>query len=514
MNNRKEIARKSAVISLIDQISTYVLAFLTRKLLIGSLGVDYLGLNSTLAQILGTLSVTELGIQSVIIYKLYKPVVEDDRETICELMSLIRFFYQIVSCIIAVGGVVLIPFLKFLIKDISVPWNQIYLAWIMLAATSALSYILNYNSTIIFADQKQYIFQKVHLVLNVFITIISLVILYNFHNYFVFLLFNMVNTLSGNLVLLIIRKKLYPWIKYVKVRTGDKMFKELITGTMDVFAGRISGYVFNSTDNIVISAIISTNVVGFFGNYTTISIAVAHLLSAICSPIVAIVGNMLVNSKSGSLNIFIRKYLYIIYFVGSILIIPMALMIDDFVILFYGNECVIDKFVVILLVVDLFLTMIQIPTGVILDADGQFKVEKKFYIISAIMNIVLSVIGALVMGISGVVLATVIGRLYLWICRTYYCYKYVVKDTKKRLKDNIEYSLILTIVFFCSWILLGELFTFLSKVSIMVFILKGMISFFSIILIQTIIFRKTVEYKYFFKLIGNSRFFRKKNSEQ
>ena len=71
MNERRDVARKGMLFSSLEKLSNYVLAFITRKIIIISIGVDYLGLNSTLAQILGALSVTELGLQGVIIYRLY-----------------------------------------------------------------------------------------------------------------------------------------------------------------------------------------------------------------------------------------------------------------------------------------------------------------------------------------------------------------------------------------------------------------------------------------------------------
>lgn len=510
MNERISVARKSTAISCIERVSSYVLGFITRRIILNCIGVDYLGLNSTLTQILGTLSVTELGIQAVITFRLYKPVVEGDRKSICELMSVIRFFYRIVALIIMGGAVILLPFLQWFITDISIPWGQVYIAWLVMAASSALSYTMNYNGTILFADQKQYIYQGIHLLLNIAIVIPNLVVLYHERSYILYLLINVVNTISGNLVLLTLRKRLYPWVHFVK--TSRDLVKDVARSTMDVFVGRVNAYIFNSTDNIVISALVSTAIVGYISNYSTISFAVTSFITGLCGPIQAIAGNMLAGAGENRafLSSFIKRFSYVLYIIGSVLILPTALLLDDFVILLYGREYVIDKAIVLLLIADVYISMAQISTGIMLDVDGQFKIQKRYYIISSIINIVLSVTGALTIGVVGVALGTVIGRFYLWICRAYYCYKIVIKSTKDDLIGYILYNVKMLFVFLGLMILLKIVYTnLMPNVSITMFATKGLIAVVTAVVAQVIIFGRTEEFKYVMELFGANKVFKK-----
>lgn len=501
MNDRKSVAIKGSIFSSLEQICTYILSFLTRRIIILSIGVDYLGLNSTLSQILGALSVTELGIQSVIIYRLYKPVVECDRNKICELLSVIRTFYRIVATVIFLVALILLPFLKYLVKDITVPWNQIYIAWILMAISTALSYIMNYNSVIIYADRKQHIYQGIHLALSLIIISFNLILLYLLHNYYIFLVINIINTIAGNLVLLILRHKLYPWIKFVKTKWS--MISDVLRSALDLFFGRLCAYIFNSTDSIVISALISTSLVGFVGNYSTITMALVYLVSSFCGPIQAIVGNMLVAENKNFLPGFIKDFSYTLYVIGSILTIPTALLLEDFVAFFYGKQYILGKEVVYLLIIYVYLCIIQSPTASILDSDGQFKIQKYFYLVSSVINILLSVIGAMTLGVTGVLLGTIIGSFYLLICRIYYCYKVVVLDTKKELTSYIMYLLKLSVIFVLNIFVLKIGFNkFFPETSLVLFFVKGLISIFAILLMQTIFFRKTKEFRYMLELIG------------
>lgn len=501
MNARRDIARKSVMITAIGQVSSYILSFFSRKMVLMTLGVDYLGLNSTITQMLGTLSVSELGIQTVIIYKLYKPVVEGDRRGICEIMGVIRFLYRVVAAFILAASLVMIPFLQWMITDVSIPWSRIYLAWIMMACTTALSYTMNYNSTILFADQKQYLYQGIHLVLNITLVAVNCVLLYVVRSYFLFLAIGMVNTIAGNGVLLLLRRKLYPWVRYVKA--SKELVKDITRSALDVFAGKVSAYVFNSTDHIVISALISTALVGYAGNYTTIFLAGTYLISSLCGPIQAMVGNML--AAGGDLDIagFMKRFSYAIYFIGVTLIIPTALLVDDFITLFYGLAYRMDKTVVYLLVADMYISQAQSSTGVMLDAGGQFSVERRFYIVSSVINIFCSVVGALSIGLAGVFLGTVIGRSYLWVSRAYNCHKYIVKNTGRRFCAYIFYNAIWLSVFLATFVLLRIGFDqFLSEVSILMFIVKGAIAVAATIGVQFLLFGRTQEFQYLYRLVG------------
>lgn len=504
MKNRTRIAKISALISILAQSITYFFNFVSRKIILISLGIDYLGLNSTLSQVLGALSVTELGIQTVIIYKLYKPVVEGNKAIICELMSIIRFFYRIVALIIFFGAVVVLPILDWILIDISIPKEQIYFAWIIMAVSSALSYLMNYNCTIIYADQKQYIYQGINLVLNLGIVTINLLILYFLKNYYIYLVVNMIGILSGNLILVVLRKKMYPWVCFVKTKWSSVV--EVAKDTFDIFFGRIAGYVFNSTDSIIISVFISTSLVGYLGNYNTITLAVMFFIANICGPIQAIVGNMLVSENRKFLNDFIKKYTYILYFIGSCIIIPTALLLDDFVELFYGKEYLLDHSILYLLILYVVFANLQTATGTILDADGQFKNERNFYIVASGLNIVLSILGAITIGVEGVLFASVICMLYLLFCRVFYCYKLVVENIGSVLVHYFYYILKFVFIFVGVLCLLRYIFDiWLPFVSINMFIIKGTISVLFVIVVHFALFRRTSEFKYMLNLLGISK---------
>lgn len=101
---------------LMFKIIALVFPFIIKAVMIRKLGVHYLGLNNLFTSILMVLSLSELGVGSALVYNMYKPMAESDMERVCALLKLYRKVYRIIGCIIAIIGLSLLPFLKYLIR--------------------------------------------------------------------------------------------------------------------------------------------------------------------------------------------------------------------------------------------------------------------------------------------------------------------------------------------------------------------------------------------------------------
>ena len=70
-----------------------VVPFLIRTSMIYCLGIQYVGISSLFVSILQVLNLMELGVGSAMVFSMYKPIAQDDTETICALMRLYRLYY-------------------------------------------------------------------------------------------------------------------------------------------------------------------------------------------------------------------------------------------------------------------------------------------------------------------------------------------------------------------------------------------------------------------------------------
>ena len=64
---------KNIYISVLSQIIIILLGFISRKVFLDNLGLEYLGINGLLTNVISMLSLVESGIGLSIVYNLYKP---------------------------------------------------------------------------------------------------------------------------------------------------------------------------------------------------------------------------------------------------------------------------------------------------------------------------------------------------------------------------------------------------------------------------------------------------------
>ena len=93
-----------------------ILGFVSRSFFLRILGVDLLGVNGVIGNLIGFLQVAEMGISVAITYSLFKPLSERDDKKINEIMILFKHYYKRISIIVLVTGLIVSIFLKFFIK--------------------------------------------------------------------------------------------------------------------------------------------------------------------------------------------------------------------------------------------------------------------------------------------------------------------------------------------------------------------------------------------------------------
>ena len=69
------------------------------------------------------LAIAELGISTAVIYNLYKPVAEYDREKIKKYMNFYKICYRIILLIITFLGMMLLPFIKYFVGNVTTTYN-------------------------------------------------------------------------------------------------------------------------------------------------------------------------------------------------------------------------------------------------------------------------------------------------------------------------------------------------------------------------------------------------------
>lgn len=446
----KNITARNSITGLASQLVITLFAFITRSVLIKHLGIAVLGLNSTFASVLNALSLAELGFQTAVVYSLYKPLHDEDHKTINDIVNIFKIVYRFVGIFFVCASFIVLPFLKYILSDIPVN-NTIYVYFLLQASASAASYFIAYKRTLLYADQKDYIAKTIDIISFSVFSILEILVIILFESYTIYLVLRFVQVVIANGIIQIECNKRYPYLH--RAKTNKIILKKVLLDVKDVFVNRIAGYIYTSTDSIVISSFISTIKVGFYANYMTIASSLRLISNALLHPIVPSIGNELVSCNEGKARerIF-YQFSHLRYVVAIIFVLPTAILIDDFIIIWVGKDYLLSNLFVILISIDLYIHIVHSSTYDFVNALGLFQKDKYIEIAGALTNIVLSIILAQIKGIDGVLIGTVVGQIVFWIGRSILVYtdgfKLGIKDYLLYWARNILYFVVFALLYF------------------------------------------------------------------
>lgn len=150
---------KGIFINLICTVIPCAIGFIVNKYFVDFMGIEYLGLMGLFTQLLAYLGIIEMGLGAASAYALYKPLAEKNYERINIVISTISSLYKKIAIFVLILGLLLIPFLKFFIKDIKIT-NMIYIYWLLYVINTVLNYFfIIYN--ILFTANQEYNFVRI-----------------------------------------------------------------------------------------------------------------------------------------------------------------------------------------------------------------------------------------------------------------------------------------------------------------------------------------------------------------
>lgn len=492
---------KNIYISLISQIVIILLGFLSRKIFIDNLGVEYLGINGLLTNIISMLSLVESGIGLSIVYNLYKPLSENDRPQIIALVQLYKRAYYILAILMFLLGLIMYPLINIFIKgDTNIPYIGIVYSIFILR--NIISYLNAHKWSLINADQKGYVLTKTNLYFNIVTTISKILILKITQNYILYLIVDILIFIVQNCINGYIVNKRYEYIKTKKKYSIDKELKqEMKKNVSALFLHNLAGYCVFGTDNLLISAFVGLKAVGLYSNYSMIIEQLKALVSQIINGMGASIGN-LIASESKERNYEVFNVIYLINFwIYSVCTIFLYNLLEPFIIWWLGDNYLLNRFVFIMILINFYITGLRQSIQIFKTKAGIFIQDKYVPIIEAIINLGTSLIFVKIFGFAGIFIGTTMSTLctVFWNSPRLVYREVFSKPVTRYFEKYLFYSAITIITgfmttFFCNHLVSGVNFIKLIERGIICIVLPN--------IIYILIFRKSNEFKYILNTIN------------
>lgn len=413
------------------QTISIILRFIVRTIFVYSLSISYLGISSLFANIISILSLAELGVGSAMVYSMYKPLAEKDEKKLAQLLNYYRIVYRTIAFIILVIGVLIIPFLSKIIH-LQTEISNLYLYYILYLLDTCSSYLFVYRALILTADQKEYIINIYKSSLEILQAIIQSIVLLIFKSFIWYLIVQIIFSIAKNVVIARHAEKAYEFIKNKSIQLDNTSKREIWGNIKSMFFYKMGGVVLNNTDQIYISALESTDMVGIYSNYLLSIGILSSISSSIFISVRTSIGN-LITENDRTKQFYIFKILNIIgFWIYGISGIVFSLLINEFIELWLGNKFLLDNNIVIVIAVSFYITGVLYPIWCYRETIGLFKQTQYILFFSSIINLVLSYFLGQEFGLVGILSATVIARLTtnIWY-EPYKLYKLYFKESSK-----------------------------------------------------------------------------------
>lgn len=441
---RTKNATRNIVFGVLLKIFNIGVPFLMRTAIIYIMGVQYLGLNSLFSSVLQVLNLAELGVGTAISYCMYRPIAEDDTDTVCALMALYRKYYRLIGLIILVGGLLIAPGIPHLIKTDTIPDGiNIYVLYLLNLAITVMSYcFFAYKNCLLNAHQRNDISSKITIVTSAIQYLLQFLVLYFFHSYYGYTIIILLIGILSNIILAKIVDRMYPQYR-PRGEVSQNLRKEIRSKLFPLMSVKLAVVIVNSADTLVISKFLGLTDLAIYNNYFYIMNSVLEFIVIIYSSIQAGIGNALVvDSREKIIDDFF-KFHFMNNWLVTFCTASLLCLYQPFMEIWVGEKLMLSNGMVVLFVVYFYVSAMQRIVVVYKDAAGIWREDMARCYISCIINAVLNVILVQFIGLYGVIGSSVFSTVLIVPWMGYILFKIVFHENgfillKTELLDSIK----------------------------------------------------------------------------
>lgn len=407
-DSRVKNASRNALSAVLNKFCILLLTFIGRKFFIQYIGVEYLGINGLFSNILMLLSMADLGLGTAMNVSLYKPIASGDEKKLCALINYFRKIYIIIAVAVTIIGVSLIPFLDYIVNlDSDIPYLKLY--YLVFVLKNTVSYLFVYKASMISADQKNYVVNRVDVGINIFKVVAQIVVVLAFKNYLIYILVELFSVVAHNIFVSVIADRLYPFLNQnYALSTNEK--KSIFSDVYSAFLYKLSGSLLTGTDNILISVIVGTIAVGLYSNYFTIINNLEMIVMLIFTSLTASVGNLVATANPDRRYKIYSIMQMVANWLGAVFAVALFFLLQPFIVLWIGKDMLMDQIVLWAIIIRVYYAVCMRPVWTFREGTGMYRQIRYVMVATTVVNFILSVILGKLYSVGGILLATTISR--------------------------------------------------------------------------------------------------------
>ena len=373
---------------------------------IGDVGNGYY---QTINQIISYVFLAQMGFAEAVIYSLYKPFAEKNKDDINAIYGGARKVFKIIGLII-LGIIFLVTIGLYLFYHFEEGYKNSSLICFFIISTS---YLIAYfgrgqtYSAVLSAAQEKYVYSLIFNSVKLLCDILIIVVTIKFRTLESIAIVILTMKILEEIICRIVVKKKYPDLHEI-ARKDTSMVKM----TKDLAWSQIGYLVLNNVDALLLMAFNGPIMVSIYTTYNYILRFLGEVASRVEISSVYSFGNVFAKKEDKLVKPLYREFLMLFVLIAFSMCLTFMIGIRGFVSLWVGKDNYILSYLTIFLfTTTLFLNILYNPLVALINADGLFKDNKRHIFTCAVINVVLSIILIQFIGINGILLGTAIAFL-------------------------------------------------------------------------------------------------------
>lgn len=409
------------------QVILMIAGFITPRVMLKFYGSEINGLVSSINQFIVYFNLVEAGLSGAAIYALYKPLSDNDHMGINEIVAAARKFYTQSGYIfisLTIGLAVIYPVL--VKSDLATP-TSIGLLVLILGTNGALEFFtLAKYRVLLSADQRTYVVSIASIV-HIIVNTIIVVVLASQKVDIVFLRFvALLSIFLRSIILMIYVKLKYKFIDYKVTPNFQALNKR-----WDALYLQILGAVQTGAPIVILTLVLKDlKVVSVYTIFNMVVSGLNGVLSIFTSGISASFGDVIVRGEVKILQKAYEEFEVFYYGLIAVVYSTAFVVLMPFIRIYTSGVSDINydlPLVGFLFVFNALLYTIKTPQGMLVISAGLFKETRMQTTIQAAIALIIGIILTPVLGLTGVLISSILSNIYRDIDLLFFIPKSVTK---------------------------------------------------------------------------------------
>ena len=437
---------RNIVYGFINRVFSLAIPFVIRTIVIYRFGAEYLGMNSMFASMLQVLNLADFGFGAAIVYSLYRPLAEDDTETVNAYLGTFKRIYHIIGCVILGFGIFVMPLLPYFIKDSAVPGDlNLYIWYGIFLLDASVSYLLyGYKTAIPAALQRNDILSRIDTLVLFGKTLVQVFVLLLTDNFYIYLLSSLFFTLVRNLLVSWLVNLHYPQYNCEGCITKEQR-EALKPKVYGILIAKLRFVSRNGIDSICITSFLGLTMTAVYGNYMCIHNAMISLMAVICTSMMASVGNSIAVESREKNYADMRRFNFIYMLFAGWAFTCFLCLYQPFMRLWVGERLLLRYPEIVALSVYYYVLKMGDIRWVYFEGAGLWWQARYIALTETVANLFLNILLVRYFGVLGIIVATLISLFFIdfifsarLLFQQYYCNGKLVEF----FSDHVRYFLV------------------------------------------------------------------------